>query len=79
MQYLLTKDEYEALRPLKDFQARGEALEVARKIIVELSGMRCGIDYCSRCPISHINDDGLEGPERDISYLICSKHRDYPK
>lgn len=89
MQYILTQYEYDAvilkirLTPVKRLQERNEALEVAREIIIRLSGYPCGNDYCDGCPISDIgfNYDGSETPRpsSEVSRQICIRNRRYSK
>jgi hypothetical protein len=83
MQYILTEAEYDALTPVKRLQSRNEALEVAREIIIRLSGYPCGKDYCDGCPISDIgfnyDDSKTERPSREVSRYICIRNRKYSK
>ena len=68
MEYILTQSEYDALTPVKRLQDRNEALEVARKIIVKLTGKDCKSGYCDHCPISDIghNKNGTHVLEESI-------------
>ena len=76
MQYLLTTKERDALTPIKRLQERDEALEVAREIIVKLSGVECGIDYCNNCPLDYLRPIN-EKMTHKISNHICIKPRKY--
>ena len=78
MEYLLTQAEYDALTPVKRLQERNDALEVAREIIVELSGVRCGDAYCDECPLDYLRPSN-EKMTREISHHICIKSRNYGK
>jgi transposase-like protein len=78
MQFILTKDEYEALAPVIELEKKAEALEVAREIIVKLSGVKCGHEYCDKCPLDYLRPTH-HGITRDISHLICTKGRNYGK
>lgn len=71
MQYLLTDEEYKALVPVAAVNIRKEALEAARKIIVEQANINCGVEYCNECPIAKL--------ESSASHMICKKPRDYIK
>ena len=82
MQYILTPEEYAELEPKIKITERNEALEAARKIIVRLSGVKCGEDYCSDCPISHIghySHDDKSAISKENSNLICREFRIYSK
>jgi len=81
MQYLLTQSEYDGLTPVKRLQSRNDALEVARKIIVKLTGHECGKSYCDSCPISDIGGhfDNTQRPTREQSKHICIEYRRYSK
>ena len=71
MQYLLTISEYDALTPVKRLQARNEALEVARKLIV--SDEQCEeLYYCVDCPIGKIED-------QTVRNHICIRPKHWPK
>jgi hypothetical protein len=87
MQYILTQAEYDALTPVSRLQERNEALEHARKLIVENSDHVCHHDMteeqyeefggypplCDDCPIGKMNDN------YKLSKKICGLSREYSK
>ena len=82
MQYILTKEEFDDLLPMRQVLERNAALEDARKIIVKLAGVRCGETYCDNCPISSIGyyeHGDADAISDNSSRLICSEYRDYSK
>lgn len=82
MQYLLTQNEMDNLVPLEEIHKRDEALEAARKIIVSLTKVQCGIHDCSYCPISCIGYYEEDDPNKitiQNSKLICIEDRKYHK
>lgn len=82
MQYILTQEEYDNMLPKILVAKRDEALEVARKIIVKLSGIACGTAYCDDCPIANPErymPKGREESSRDVSLAICHLYRKYSK
>ena len=81
MQYLLTPEEYNQLKPAESVAKRDDALAAARKLILGAAGFTCilepgGPPYCYRCPIG---DNRSETLTRDQSRLICPLRREYPK
>jgi hypothetical protein len=66
MQFILTREELDALVPRTELQAAQEALIVARKAILKAAGYTCIHDripdehgrryggYCDSCPVSRI-------------------------
>ena len=83
MQYILTEEEYKSLIPAKQMQLSDKALDVAREIIVRVTGYPCGKGYCDGCPISdvggHLDGTHEERPSHEISHHICLKERHYSK
>ena len=87
MQYVLTQAEYDALTPVSRLQERNEALELARKLILENSDHVCHHDMtekqweechgypamCSEYPIGKIDDNYKLGQK------ICGLSREYSK
>ena len=80
MQYLLSKEEMEELAPKLKLVERDNALKVARKEILKLSGYGCfhdmdgpGYHGCDDCPLSEFQ----EGEYRPIMALICTEQKDY--
>ena len=70
MQILLTQIEYDALTPVKRLQARNDALEVARKLI--MSDEACKKTVCTECVIGQIED-------RATRNHMCVKDKERPK
>ena len=80
MQYILTKEEYEALTPKTNVEERDKALNEARMIILRLSEMPCGESYCDYCPISYLGGkDDEYRPSHEITNLICTLNKRYGK
>lgn len=79
MQYILNSKEFDALTEVTRLQNRNQALEVARKIILELSGFPCGKKYCSECPIVKKGDIKSEHSDDRIYSYICTKPKSWPK
>lgn len=84
MQYILTIAEYDSLTPVKRLQARNEALEAARKMIV--SDEECGnIHYCTDCPIGQYYTAPKDGEpayneqRRKVMDHICIRPKHWPK
>ena len=79
MEYILSQGEYDALTPVKRLQNRNEALETARKIILELSKFPCGKRYCVDCPI-YVEGSGEARHGRKLTRdYICLRQKDLPK
>ena len=81
MHYLLTQEELNNLTPVVNVTMRDEALELARRIIVNLAGIQCG-GYCSKCPVSHIQHSPKSVdlvPSVEQSALICRQSKRYGK
>lgn len=89
MQYILTQAEYDALTPVSRLQERNEALEHARKLILENSDHTCHHDLteeqrnecngypsdCGSCPIGSMKDmDNYRAGKK-----ICGLSREYSK
>ncbi len=71
MQYILTTAEYDALTPVKRLQARNEALETARQLI--MTDKKCfDTHYCCDCPIGQIED-------QKVRNHICLRPKNWPK
>ncbi len=91
MQYLLTKEELDALVPKEDKKQRDKALEIARKRILELSGRECAHDNhslrCDGCPCLQTDQESKDyqfsvGSSHDLYQLhklICSLPRNFSK
>ena len=92
VQYLLSEDELTNIRETlaPQLQDSGAALEVARKLILNVSGFQCvwigedGEEFCDRCPVVIIEDpqerekSGLSLHEAVIaSRRICKLERRY--
>ncbi len=86
MQYILSQTEYDALTPVSRLQERNEALEHARKLILENSDHTCHHDLteeqwkeacgypalCDDCPIGILED-------RTVRNHICILSKEYSK
>lgn len=80
MKYILTQKEYDELTQVTRLQESNEALEQARLLIVELSGVKCGTQYCDLCPVSDIRcKDWNTKIDTRESKLICPLSRKYSK
>ena len=89
MQYILTQAEYDALTPVSRLQERNEALEHARKLILENSEHTCHHDLteeqweeacgypsdCGNCPIGKMDDKN----NYQLGKKICQLSREYSK
>jgi hypothetical protein len=81
MQYILTQEEKDNLVPKSEVEKRDEALELARRIIVNLAGIQCG-GYCNFCPVSSIQLDPKSKdlvPSDELSELMCRQYKRYGK
>lgn len=92
MQYLLTKEELDALTPKTEVAIRDEVLAVARVELLKALDYGCWHDvkretflghsmgYCDDCPIgSHDGAFGLKSPVYHKSKLLCTLSRNYSK
>lgn len=91
MQYLLSKDELDNLVPKKEVEDRVEALELARKRILEVSQFRCMYDvrtgYCDSCPCLMKDEEAREyesttghrGKLYEKYTLICGLRKSFSK
>lgn len=71
MEYLLSQQELDGLTSVTRLQARNEALEVAKNLII--SDEKCiATHYCCDCPIGQIED-------QKIRNHICLKPKHWPK
>lgn len=78
MKYILTKEELDGLVSADEVDRRDKALEVARELILKVSGHKCDFwrEYkCVECPIGRPKSS----LDRDIRNLICGKSKSYPK
>ncbi len=82
MQYLLRKEELDALRPQEDVELRDKALEAAKNEILKQAGYVCiykdedehaHYRVCDDCPCSSIGD----GKEYKLFELICTDRKEY--
>lgn len=83
MQYILSQEEFNTLINKKEVELRDKALEFARKLIVKYNNIRCGEEYCDRCPLSSIgfyyNDNDPNKITDGVSKMLCKEYRHYSK
>ena len=80
MQYILTEEERANLVPLKELDNRKDALEIARKLILESAKFTCiheELDYedwsvCDECPCSPLKQENYK-----LGKLICPLRQEY--
>jgi len=83
MQYVLSKDEFDALVAKDEIRIRDQALAAAREKILALAGFDCiytpgkpNYDgYCDDCPCSPI----ASGNDYSTWQLVCWLRKDYSK
>lgn len=82
MQFLLSKEELDALRPQDEVEIRNKALEAARDEILKQANYTCihkdedefaHYRVCDDCPCSSIGD----GKEYKLFELICTDTKEY--
>ena len=82
MQYLLSKEELDALRPQSEVEIRNKALEAAKNEILKQASFTCihkevgrarEWAYCDDCPCSSIGN----GRDYKLYELICTDSKSY--
>lgn len=83
MQYLLTKEEYDALKSAEKNIPPDQLKLTMEFVRSQIVGDKCihskskdKLWYCGDCPISHIGQRG-DHPSKEISKLICPLSREY--
>lgn len=81
MQFLLTKDELDALVPKEQVQVRDEVLAVAAKAVMRAGGRACWHDtqsrgYCDDCPLVALMHEAHMSRELRV---ICDKQKAFSK